>query len=259
MSAAMDEEAGWKVPFKELWKQLKAKGWTYAKGPFELVNWVYLKPGVLKHQGRCGIDMFYSEEEVRRYVMASLSAAPKEGASAGDVHVNGKDSSSIHSSGGESQKQHPIEKTLDLHEYYSVFSADLLERKKKRKKGVQEASERYECATENEVKMTALAQSESKYLHSSSHHHGKKRKRQRNNNNSDFVGDGASPIQSNDSRDDQKESQHQQKHSIEASNKNNMISNNPVASCLEEDELDFCQTQAQDELLAATALVDLPG
>ena len=53
--------------FSALWKELRSRGWKYAKGS-GLVSWIWLKPGANAKTGKKGVDFFESEAEIMRYI-----------------------------------------------------------------------------------------------------------------------------------------------------------------------------------------------
>ena len=53
--------------FSALWKELRSRGWKYAKGS-GLVSWIWLKPGANAKTGTKGVDFFESEAEIMRYI-----------------------------------------------------------------------------------------------------------------------------------------------------------------------------------------------
>mmetsp|Transcript_33786 Transcript_33786/g.107827 ORF Transcript_33786/g.107827 Transcript_33786/m.107827 type:complete len:548 (-) Transcript_33786:113-1756(-) len=74
-----------KLKFAAFWANLKALGWTYAKGSGLQEPFVFLKPGVKKKSGRLGVTMFNGEAHLEEYIDASGYAQPvdREAASSG--------------------------------------------------------------------------------------------------------------------------------------------------------------------------------
>ncbi|EOD29463.1 hypothetical protein EMIHUDRAFT_233966 [Emiliania huxleyi CCMP1516] len=65
-----------KLKFAAFWANLKALGWTYAKGSGLQEPFVFLKPGVKKKSGRLGVTMFNGEAHLEEYIDASGYAQP---------------------------------------------------------------------------------------------------------------------------------------------------------------------------------------
>jgi len=60
--------------FAPLWRELRDRGWTYARGK-GLVSWCWLKPGKTVKTGKRGEDYFESEADLMRHVLGDAAPA----------------------------------------------------------------------------------------------------------------------------------------------------------------------------------------